>query len=370
LFESQYPKFASQPNSRRHLALSGYAAVVYKIATVVDKDLKKDSSKEAQFFTQLNAWERSLGVDRVEKAAVDVKIAGKEAERPDASEADKVDDSPIATALAVFASVAELDVAEHESTLKLLASKASESVWTVQQYKDVFVKSPELELLTVTPFMLQIIVQILPKLESTAGAASGLKGLLIANIGEVFADALWPMLQSFSPKSALPTAEPLAKSEPQAKSESAASEERNTINVLAELGELQRSLESREHKFRNYPAIIKEIAVEASGYIASKAKEDSNEDWITALRDFVSLDDISSVENKTKLALFFEVELLRTLRRRPTRRSKLYETFINYYIERGKCTCFQIQFRPIFNILSSGTIRNHKTRWTSWRNQS
>ena len=76
---------------------------------------------------------------------------------------------------------------------------------------------------------------------------------------------------------------------------------------------------------------FKDISGESTNNIKDKMKE--NKEWQNALPE--GIDSLASQENCDKLINALETAMVRAFRRRPTRRSEIYDLFIVFYIDRG-----------------------------------
>ena len=78
--------------------------------------------------------------------------------------------------------------------LKRHTANGPDETWTAYHYSEQFGNIPELKALTNTPFMVQIVTKILPRLSAMARDVSEIKSLLVIQLGEAVADTAWAAL--------------------------------------------------------------------------------------------------------------------------------------------------------------------------------
>ncbi|KAK3274430.1 hypothetical protein CYMTET_17386 [Cymbomonas tetramitiformis] len=85
----------------------------------------------------------------------------------------------------------DLNKAMQEFSEKLTKEGAAQQVWLFQDYRDAFDAIPELKELTTTPFMVQIVTEILPKLREMQGTDALMKSKLLLLLKEDAAQTVW-----------------------------------------------------------------------------------------------------------------------------------------------------------------------------------
>ncbi|KAK3263224.1 hypothetical protein CYMTET_27957, partial [Cymbomonas tetramitiformis] len=85
----------------------------------------------------------------------------------------------------------DLNKAMQEFSEKLTKEGAAQQVWLFQDYRDAFDAIPELKELTTTPFMVQIVTEILPKLREKQGTDALMKAKLLLLLEEDAAQTVW-----------------------------------------------------------------------------------------------------------------------------------------------------------------------------------
>lgn len=100
----------------------------------------------------------------------------------------------VARVVAAFAALADLDLDHDSDAVRMVATAALRDVWTAARYKSEFAKAPELDELTTTPFMLEIVTEVLPELSSSSQSVNAVKAELVAALGEVCSDGYRPRL--------------------------------------------------------------------------------------------------------------------------------------------------------------------------------
>ena len=87
------------------------------------------------------------------------------------------------------------DLASVEQFLRRHTASGEGYTWTAHHYAEEFENIPELEELTNTPFMVQIVTNILPHLSGSAPLESELKSGFVIMLGEALAEVVWAMLR-------------------------------------------------------------------------------------------------------------------------------------------------------------------------------
>jgi len=207
-----------------------------------------------------------------------------------------------AAIFSVLAALIGLDPSSDLTAVKVLAQHP-DLVWTEEKYKDAFKKTPELQELTDTPFMTQIVTQILPDAENSKASDREIKSRLVRALGEFIVDLLWATL----------------------------TEE----GILKDLGKIQEEFDDTKCTNRVQRERIRDVARDAAKYIMEVIKKNDarKSNWETSLPETlkgVLLED----EGEKVLALELDLELVRQLKRRPTRRAAVYELFIRVWANR------------------------------------
>lgn len=296
LFCRTFRTLSAEPRRRiKNIGLVGFEAAMYDVCTV-EAENKDDKNKVKR---SLELWKRSL------------KGAGS--------------DLYLTCGLAVLATLSGLETSTHLDAVKSVYA-AAEDLWAPDEYEAEFRKTPELVDLTSTPFMLQIISQILPSLGSKKQAVREIKSMLVMTIGDTAAEKAWSVLNE---------PEGILKNLPQFQAGLELDDPDIRLRRYAEVaGAACAITEHFEKKF-----VIKteddqeqqEPVTDTQRWkeLQLPAEEDAfyKEDKEGTIVDLVDLKKLTSVLTR---------ELLRALRRRPTRRAAIYDLFLDFYIERGK----------------------------------
>jgi hypothetical protein len=71
--------------------------------------------------------------------------------------------------------------------------------WLVDSYRDQFKKIPELEELTTTPFMVEVVTEILPVLSVSRRTTNEYKSGFVMLVGTEIAEVIWENMQEVNP---------------------------------------------------------------------------------------------------------------------------------------------------------------------------
>ena len=245
---------------------------------------------------------------------------------------------------ALFAAAAELP--KDEQSKKAVTSflrqhiGGDHAMWTAGKYNDEFKKIPELVELTTTPFMVQIVTSILPRLSEMRRPVSEIKSGMVVMLGEAVAETAWAVAN-----------------EPR-ESVTKLSKE-STPSILASLGELQQALDGNGEARTSWLAEL-QAAADAVADRVEALVEKHYEEWGKdgmlpegcGLGEQTQSNAKSKTEGKKRggkakavttkrkvlpkvsLATAVRKALLRTLKRQPTRRCDIYDQFVDMYIDR------------------------------------
>jgi hypothetical protein len=153
----------------------------------------------------------------------------------------------------------------------------------------------------------QVITQILPLLESNAQLMRSIKTNLIVAVGELLADEIWVVLNKS-----------------------------DILHLSGKLAEFQVARSSGDDRFDH---VIKEVAHTASERIKRRAYV-SEREWQLGVSPHVYM--LIKSSDSQQFVTFLFHEILRSLRRRPTSRASIYQLFVDFHVDRGKClfVCF------------------------------
>ena len=255
----------------------------------------------------------------------------------------------------VLAAAARLDPARDRAAVAAFLRKhtavGDEQTWTAAHYNEGFEKIPELRELTNTPFMVQIVTKILPRLSSAGRSASELKSGFVILLGEGIAEVAWAALRE--PRDDV--AKALGK-----RGEAA------SPSVLANLHQLQLALDApKDDQARvQWLGLLRQLSREMAVTVEAAVNKNPAEwDKPGALPEGCELDvsdakapnglgsqsvarvvaqdmvdavfrQVRMAPWRSKLTAVIERALLRTLRRQPTRRVHIYNQFVAQWLDR------------------------------------
>ena len=185
-----------------------------------------------------------------------------------------------------------------------------EKFWTTEEFNSELKSLPELKELITTPFMIEIIVQIMPKLKEVHSTLQGLKQELLIVMNEDNAMKVWSLLCKYK----------LVSSEKELK---------RTQQILD-----LRLIPETKMRTRNVHAAANRSNM---GSNEKCANQEADDDLTKQIQE--SLDQIlrrvakSQDFNEDELEKF-EVNLNKILRRKPVRRFLVYSEFVSHWIER------------------------------------
>ncbi len=311
LFAETFRVVATAPQPRlENSGLSGFEAIVYEVSTV-KAEAKVD---KAGFIKALQLW-------RVALSSIDP-------------------DKYFVPGLAVLAAIANLTPDDHFESVKAIHSKASSDSWSPDDYKESFAKTPELNELTNTPFMLQvrlyvknldifllivktnaqIIAQILPTLGAKKVDTRLIKSVLVLTLGEFIAELVWANLNADG-------------------------------GLLTDLSNFQKALEAKSESADDRQAQRNKVSKSAAAVV--KVIRESPEKWdqvkipenIPEEHFWEQVRLLNSDESCPELKQLTSVvdhEILRALRRPLTRRAQIYDLFIEFYIDRVRTRLYAL----------------------------
>ena len=140
-------------------------------------------------------------------------------------------------------------------------------------------------------------LQILPEMEGKRGSDRSVKGLLVLSLGEFVADTAWPKLKELV----------------------------TNLNVVQDDLDSKDGVKIRREGIRSIAGEIAEQLIRMAGSSESSVWQQSG-----SLADLVI-----NEEHKERLVQVLSAEIVRALRRRPTRRAFIYELFLESYIRRA-----------------------------------
>lgn len=322
----------------------------------INNNKQKDNNETSNFITRLSNWFKTLhkgntsGVkdNHWDRAVSHTAILAATAGLEDSKDRDRVD-----------------------QFLKRHTANGPDETWTAYHYSEQFGKIPELNALTNTPFMVQIVTKILPRLSAMARDVSEIKSLLVIQLGEAVADAAWAALGEqredvkgsegvattiFGELNALQQALDLqdANNDDKKKWHEVIHKlsQDITSRVIALMKKTPAEWEkpgalpdgcklapSALYKEQEKPIAIaegeaeqkEELAERPHGVVEQEAWEKQSREKTT--EDAAWPDCIVQWENK--MSAVIERALLRSLRRQPTRRVDIYDQFVDLYFERA-----------------------------------
>ena len=183
------------------------------------------------------------------------------------------------------------------STMKLVGEFLKEQLvvesglWLLDKYNDKFKAIPELEELSGTPFMVQVVTEILPMLKVEGSSSSEKKSALIVLFGDTIGDEIWALLKNKYSKE---------------------------VEDLVALPEHKDKIDK-----------INELALVISAEILGKVEEGKIKlDASSRLNDCF-------LDNSDRFLSRLQRGVQVVLSRKPTRRNTLYDYFTSLYLMRG-----------------------------------
>jgi hypothetical protein len=214
-----------------------------------------------------------------------------------------------ANVVAMFAAVADLKASQDIESVREIVEAAISTVWMADRYEDEFKKAPELDAMTTTPFMLEIVTQVLPKLSSAEQSTRSVKLQLTADLSEVAADMVWHHLRAST----------------------------DGMDLLGDEARraLSRRLDADSPTHASDQLKFHSHVYSLASSVAREVVESMTEKpaiWVEKCPCDLEGEVGADVE---KLSGLVRSSLFRALRIRPTSRAALYILFVDEYIERG-----------------------------------
>ena len=233
-------------------------------------------------------------------------------------------------ASSVAALVGSVDGGNDASLSSSSSSSSSSSFASTAEDEDHFEnKIPELKELTSTPFMLRVVVQILPLLSKKARRVREMKSSLVVTLGEGIAEVVWALLNGAAAASA---ASPSAAASAASPSSAAATAKngKNETSLLDSLDAVQRALDagpSKGGEYARFRSLISKVAAAAAERVQRLA-EKHPDDWLVVQVDGRSLEELFSGSSSSSSAIasleaVIEMEIFRVLKREPTTRASM-----------------------------------------------
>ena len=270
--------------------------------------------------------------------------------------------------VSILAAVHGFDVNKEKEKLNVehflneLASGPGHESWTVVNYNDAFQDIPELKELTTTPFMTQIVTEILPRLRDQRSSERGIKSLLVLELGEMAADIAWAFLNdNLNAPSALEPGQKIevvmeGKDDEEANvlrahvsavnadgtysvdyyeigtKENSVKKERivKAAPIMANLRTIQKAIDART--MSGWTKQLNVIALQ----ISTKVKRNGGQSHEECMREGALPEECieEGTVAKERLVAIVVRGTFRALQRRPTRRSAIYAMFFRYYLDR------------------------------------